>query len=220
MREWPSLIGQKFGMLTVIGQAPSTAKGHRRWICRCDCGTEKVIMGSNLKRGTTVSCGCKHQNDLTGRKIGKLTVLERSDQFGSRGKRQIRLWKCLCECGAVTYKATDTLTNPDISMCQACAGVYSAEKARANAGFEAGTQISKIKDRPGTSHNLSGVRGVYLDRKTGRYRARLKFQGKQYNLGSFTHLEDAVKARKRGEEEIFGTFLAAYEQVSETQKEA
>ena len=32
MREWPSLIGQKYGMLTVIGQAPSTIKGKRRWL--------------------------------------------------------------------------------------------------------------------------------------------------------------------------------------------
>lgn len=213
MREWPSMIGQTFGMLTVVGQAPSTPKGQSRWICRCECGTEKVVMGSNLRRGTTVSCGCKKRNDLTGKKIGKLTVLERSDRYGSRGKRQTQLWKCLCECGAITYKATDTLTNSDISMCQDCAGVYATEKARAKAGFEAGTQISKIKNRPDTSENMSGVRGVYLDRKTGKYRARLKFQGKSYNLGSYTCLEDAVKARKRGEEEIFDQFLASYEEM-------
>ena len=211
MREWPSLIGQKYGMLTVIGQAPSTEKGQRRWICKCDCGTEKIVLGGSLKRGTTVSCGCKHKNNLTGQKIGKLTVLERSDKYGSRGKRQTQLWKCQCECGAITYKATDTLTNPDISMCQECAGAYAAEKARANAGFEAGTQISKIKGISDSSDNLSGVRGVYLERKTGKYRARLKFQGKLYNLGSFTRLEDAVKARKRGEEEIFGAFLEKYQ---------
>lgn len=211
MREWPDLVGQKFGMLTVTGQAPSTGKGQRRWICRCDCGTEKTVLGSNLKRGTTVSCGCKRRNDLTGQKIGKLTVLERSDQYGSRGKRQTQLWKCQCECGAITYKATDTLTNPSISMCKTCAGVYAAENARANAGFEAGTQLSKIKDRQDSSDNLSGVRGVYLDTKTGRYRARLKFQGKLYNLGSFTRLEDAEKARRRAEEEIFDKFLDAHE---------
>lgn len=211
MREWPSMIGQQYGMLTVVGQAPSTPKGQSRWICRCECGTEKVVMGSNLRRGTTVSCGCKKRNDLTGKKIGKLTVLERSDRYGSRGKRQTRLWKCQCECGAITYKATDTLTNSDISMCQACATAYATKKARANAGFEAGTQIYKIKDRSDASDNLSGVRGVYLDPKTGKYRARLKFQGKIYNLGSFSCLEDAVSARKRGEEEYFDRFLAEHE---------
>lgn len=52
------------------------------------------------------------------------------------------------------------------------------------------------------------MRGVFLNRKTGKYRARLKFRGKLYNLGCYTMLEDAVKARRRGEEEIFDTFLA------------
>jgi hypothetical protein len=207
MREWPNLIGEKFGMLTVIGQAPSTAKGLRRWVCRCDCGTEKIVMGSNLRRGTTVSCGCKHRNDLTGQRIGKLTVIERSDQYGSRGKRQTKLWKCLCDCGAITYKATDTLTNPDVSMCQECAAKYAITRARENLGFEGGTQISKIKNCSEDSKNLSGVRGVYLDCKTGKYRARLKFQGKLYNLGCYTLLEDAIKARRKGEEDIFGKFL-------------
>lgn len=215
MREWPSLVGEKYGMLTVIAQAPSTDGGQRRWICRCDCGTEKIVMGGNLKRGSTISCGCKNRKDLTGQKIGKLLVLERSDQYGSRGKRQTRLWKCQCECGAITYKATDTLTNGNVSMCQNCAGIYAAEKARAKAGFEAGTQISKIKDQTTVSDNFSGVRGVYFERKTGKYRARLKFQGKLYNLGSFTRLEDAVKARQRGEEEIYGKFLARYENGEE-----
>jgi len=192
---------------TVIGSAESTAKGQRRWICICDCGTEKIVLGSNLKRGTTVSCGCKHRNDLTGHKIGKLTVMERSERYGSRGKRQAQLWKCKCDCGAITYKATDTLTNPDISMCQKCAAEYAIARARANLGFEGGTQITKIKNIPESSDNLSGVRGVYLDRKTGKYRARLKFQGKLYNLGCYSLLEDAVKARRKGEEDIFGKFL-------------
>ncbi len=208
MREWHNLIGEKFGMLTVIAQASSTAKGQRRWVCRCDCGTEKIVLGSNLKRGTTISCGCKHKNDLTGQRIGKLTVIGRSDKYGSRGKRQMQLWECRCDCGAITYRATDTLTNPDISMCQDCAAEYAITKARANLGFEGGTQITKIKNRVETSENLSGIRGVYMDRKTGKYRARLKFQGKQYDLGSYALLEDAIKARRRGEEEIFDAFLS------------
>lgn len=209
MREQASLLGQKYGMLTVIGQAESSATGHRRWICRCDCGAETIVFGSNLKRGSTVSCGCKHKNDLTGQKIGMLTVLERSDRYGSRGNRKTQLWKCRCDCGAITYKATDTLTNPDVSMCKECAAEYAITHARSNLGFEAGTQITKITNQKSESDNLSGVRGVYLDRKTGKYRARLKFQGKLYNFGSYAHLDDAVKARRCGEEEIYGAFLAA-----------
>ena len=168
-------------------------------------------MGSNLKRGTTVSCGCKHKNDLTGQRIGRLTVIERSDKYGSRGKRQTQLWKCRCDCGAITYKATDTLTNLNISMCQDCATIYAVNRARGSLGFTGGTQKTKIKNRTVASDNSSGVRGVYLDRKTGKYRARLRFRGKLYDLGSYIQLEDAIKARRRGEEEIFDKFLEVFE---------
>ena len=207
MRERPDLIGKKFGMLTIIEQAPSSDKGRRRWLCRCDCGTEKIILGENLTRGTTVSCGCKKKNDLTGQRIGKLIVIGRSDKYGPRGKRQTQLWECLCDCGEITYKATDTLTNPKTSMCQNCAAEYAITKARANLGFEGGTQITKIQNRKEKSGNITGVRGVYFDSKTRKYRARLKFRGKLYNLGSYYQLEDAIKARRRGEEEIFDVFL-------------
>lgn len=207
MRQLPSLIGNRYGFLTVVAQAESSAAGHRRWECRCDCGTSCIVLGSNLKRGTTVSCGCKKRRDLTGMHIGKLTVLGLSDQYGSRGNRKQRLWKCRCDCGAITYKATDTLTNASVSMCRDCAGSSNAEKARAQAGFQEGTQISKITNIADTSNNASGIRGVYLDKKTGLYRARIKFQGKLYNLGTFTKLEDAVKARRLGEEKYFGSFL-------------
>ena len=32
--------------------------GKTRWLCRCDCGSEKVIYLTNLLRGLTKSCGC------------------------------------------------------------------------------------------------------------------------------------------------------------------
>ena len=209
MRKYPSLVGQRFGKLTVIAQAESSPSGRSKWLCRCDCGNESIVFGNNLRRGTTVSCGCKHYRDLAGQRIGRLIVLERSDRFGSRGQRQQRLWKCLCDCGSITYKATDTLTNDDISMCRTCAKNYAMKQARANAGFVEGTQLAKIRVDTEKADNLSGVRGVYLDRKTGKYRARIKFQGKTHDLGVYTQLEDAVKARRLGEEKYFGVFLEA-----------
>ena len=203
------LTGQRFGFLTVTGRTEPDEKGRWRWICRCDCGAETAVLTSNLRRSDRVSCGCRKRNDLTGQKIGKLTVLERSDQYATRGQRKRQLWKCLCDCGEVTYKATDTLTNPDRSMCKACAASYAAGKARENAGYREGTQLSRIRDISPDSQNLSGVRGVYLNTKTGKYRVRIKFKGVTYNLGTFSSLEAAIKERARAEEEIFGKYLDA-----------
>ena len=134
-------------------------------------------------------------------------VLERSDQYGTRGARKVRLWKCMCDCGEVTYKSTDTLTNPSICMCKRCAAQYAARKARGNAGYQENTQMSRIRNVRSESKNLSGIRGVYLDTKTGKYRVRIKFKGVTYNMGTFSSLEAAIKERARAEEEIFGKYL-------------
>jgi hypothetical protein len=52
------LVGRRFGMLVVLSMVP-TDKSPLWWVCRCDCGAEKAIEGAKLKKGYTVSCGCK-----------------------------------------------------------------------------------------------------------------------------------------------------------------
>jgi hypothetical protein len=56
-RKCIDLTGQKFGRLTVIERAEN--KGRRRgayWLCKCECGNEKVIRADSLKKA--MSCGC------------------------------------------------------------------------------------------------------------------------------------------------------------------
>lgn len=207
MREYPTLIGQRFGMVVVEQQLESTGRGDRRWLCRCDCGNTYISTTDNLKRRTVANCGCLKSPDLTGQIFGRLTVLGRSQKRGNRGARTTPMWECRCECGAITYKATDTLKNPDQSMCKDCADQRHAKAARDGAGYVAGTQISRIRATKATSASTTGHRGVYYVSKTNRYRARLTFQGKVMNFGSYERFEDAVKARLRAEDEIFGKFL-------------
>jgi hypothetical protein len=52
------LTGQRFNRLTVIDRDESSRAGKARWICKCDCGTETSVIGSNLKNGAVKSCGC------------------------------------------------------------------------------------------------------------------------------------------------------------------
>ena len=214
MRAPENLIGSRFGSLTVIDTAPPSA-GKRRWRCSCDCGGETTVFAVNLKNGHTDSCGCKKSPDLTGKVFGRLTVLGRSAHRAPRGKRTVPLWECRCSCGAVTCKATDVLQNSDESMCAACAGRYGAEKARASAGFVGGTQVTKIREMTPTAANTSGVRGVSLNKRTGKWRARLKFKGKTMNFGSYHSFEDAVNARRKAEAEYYGEFLETADAASQ-----
>lgn len=51
------LTGQRFGRLVVIREY-GRKNGHVAWLCRCDCGVEKVISGNHLRKGAVSSCGC------------------------------------------------------------------------------------------------------------------------------------------------------------------
>jgi len=52
------LTGQKFGMLTVLKEAGRSEREKVLWLCRCDCGNERIIRGDALVDGGTQSCGC------------------------------------------------------------------------------------------------------------------------------------------------------------------
>lgn len=54
-------LGEKFGRLTVIGEA-EPGSGGRRWLCRCDCGNERANYPSGLRSGRIQSCGCKKRD--------------------------------------------------------------------------------------------------------------------------------------------------------------
>lgn len=54
-------IGDRFGRVTVIGQAPPVGDRSRRaWLLRCDCGHREPwsVLDDNLKRDRIHSCGC------------------------------------------------------------------------------------------------------------------------------------------------------------------
>lgn len=53
-----NLIGQKFNELIPIKYVGRNKWGNALWLCRCDCGKEKIILGSDIKRGRSKNCGC------------------------------------------------------------------------------------------------------------------------------------------------------------------
>lgn len=58
------MVGKRCGRLTVIYDAGLTENGHYAWGCKCDCGTEVVVRGAQLRNGTTRSCGCLQRDTL------------------------------------------------------------------------------------------------------------------------------------------------------------
>lgn len=94
-----NLVGKKFGLWTVISREENGSRNQSRWLCKCQCGIERIIDGSSLLQGKSKSCGCRHKLDLIGKRFGRLTVLEEVEpcDIKSGGKR--RRFMCVCDCG-------------------------------------------------------------------------------------------------------------------------
>lgn len=53
--------GQRFGYLKVLHDTGKRDKhGRVIWMCNCDCGKSKEIVGGRLVSGQIKSCGCMH----------------------------------------------------------------------------------------------------------------------------------------------------------------
>jgi len=123
------LTGKKFGRWTVMG--PAKENRIQKWICRCDCGTERTVGGNTLSTGASSSCGCLQRDvaaeqcketvkDLVGQRFGRLIVLSRE---GSRLRKA--MWRCRCDCEKETVVWSRSLIAGSTQSC----GCFRKEQA-------------------------------------------------------------------------------------------
>ncbi len=79
------LTGQTFNRWTVIRRAESRS-GKTVWFCRCACGTERIVVGSDLVANKSKSCGCWRREASSKR----AKVINRT--HGDTGKRLHVIW--------------------------------------------------------------------------------------------------------------------------------
>lgn len=95
--------GQRFGRWTILDRYVFSARGEKKYLCRCDCGTERYVLERSLKYGGSQSCGCLRKErayqatayNLLGQTFGELRVIGRSRKRTEMGA----YWTCLCSCG-------------------------------------------------------------------------------------------------------------------------
>lgn len=119
MREVKISIGQRFGMLKVIEYADDlvTPKGyvHKRYLCRCECGNEKLFTKRSLTIDKTQSCGClvgKTFENIEGMQFDRLKAI--SIHHINEGGCY---WNCECKCGNTTIVRASSLLLGDTKSC-------------------------------------------------------------------------------------------------------
>ncbi len=64
------MTGRRYGKLLVISRSGNIARSPA-WLVRCDCGTEKRVLASNMRAGKTRSCGCSAGATRHGHVLGR-----------------------------------------------------------------------------------------------------------------------------------------------------
>lgn len=200
------LTGKVFGKLTVIREDSARETGNRRWICKCDCGNETVIITRNLNSGNTKSCGCLrgkstthgHSTDgkVTSEYLAWYSMRRRCnyrshpeyEYYGGRGIKVCERWEsfeCFIEDMGAKPSKNHTLERID------------NQKGYSKDNCEWATWKTQSRNRRVRNINKSGHTGVG---KSGRkWRARITLNGKNISLGSYSNIEDAIKAREQAE---------------------
>lgn len=142
--------------------------------------------------------------DLTGQQYGHLTVLGPSDNIGTR-----TAWRCRCDCGREIMVKTYHLRSGHTKSC-GCQNGAGGPRHALGLTYVDGTCVEMLAAKTVRKNNTSGVPGVDWWSSKQRWRAAICFKGKRHYLGSYSWFEDAVKARKRAEEDLHDGFLREY----------
>lgn len=135
-----------FGLWSVLSEGQgSKIRGNgtaRKALCRCDCGTERLVLISSLKSGVSSSCGCERRRQAAS--LAVRACLKHGDARASGCAPEYRIYRAmLSRC-----------YNPNVERYPLYGGlgVQVAEEWRGPGGYE--RFLAHVGQRPSPSHSL------------------------------------------------------------------
>lgn len=218
-----SLIGQKFNRLTVVDVSDNGSNSHTYWLCECDCGAIKDVSEYAFTSGSTKSCGCYN--------LESKSKYHEATYHGMGGHPLYGVWKKMRS--RITNPNNPSYQNyggrgltMDESWIESPKPFIDWSESN---GWYEGCNLSidridndrgyypdncKISNRTEQNinqriqkNNTSGYKGVHLNKRSGKWVSRISVDKKRIPLGSYSNIEDAVKARQAGEIKYFGRIL-------------
>ncbi|XJS09828.1 hypothetical protein ACF3NG_06690 [Aerococcaceae bacterium WGS1372] len=213
--------GDKFGEWTVLKKSDKSS----HHTCECSCGVVKDVANTDLLNGVSRSCGHakvthniqshykRTDKKILGNTFGHWTPLERVNKSGQSK------YLCKCSCGVQRVVTASSLLNGTSRSCGHVKKEYDTpENAKLmneviKENLVENTNLLILNQKV-AKNSTTGVKGVHPT-KNGKYRAYISFKGKRTYLGTHDTLEEAAKARKDAEEELYKPFLESYENKDE-----
>jgi hypothetical protein len=220
-----NLIGQKFGRLTVKEYVGKTKGKISSWKCLCDCGNESIVLSSNLKSGTTKSCGCLFKEMIKTSRYKKYNTYNLSGEYGIGytdesnefyfDLEDYELIKDYCwnfnnEGYVVTSKDNHFLRMHQLIMNTKDNEIVDHKKHKLYDNrkneLRKVTHSQNSMNQQLSENNTSGCTGVTFHKQHNKWQAYITINKKQIHLGYFDDINEAIKIRKQAEEKYFGDF--------------
>lgn len=207
------LTGIKFGRLKVLCQSEDYVKPNgehnSKWFCKCDCGEEVYVMGNNLNRGTSTSCGCKQKENL----------VKRSCTHGLSKHLLYQVWHNIIQ--RCTNPKSNSFVNyggRGVTVCNEWSNDFlKFIKFCTNNGWNSSLEIDRIDNNkgyyPNNCHfvtksencinrrkrkdNTSGYIGVVWDKKNSKWGAKVTNLNSIDYLGQYSTKKEALKSRNK-----------------------
>lgn len=231
-----SLVGEKFGRLTVVEQAEDYVKPngehYSRWRCVCDCpeNNEVVVTGSHLKSGDVKSCGCLAKDVATSR--GKRNRIDICEDYcvGYTNGTNVAFYFDISDLDVVCQytwwadfrkKYNTTYIKTTIHEAGKKKHIYLHKLLTSNeltdhidrnplnnrrSNLRVADDTQNNRNASIAKNNTSGVTGVVWVKHNQKWGAQIMVNYQSINLGYYINKDDAIKARLEAEQKYFGEF--------------
>lgn len=197
-----------------LKEIPSTATGRkrRRALFKCTCGSEFECIIESISSGQTKSCGCK-----------TISMRSKSNTIhGMSRTKPYELWSQIRDrCNNKNNSRYDRYGGRGIKVCESWDASFDEfHKWFLLSGYKKGLQIDRINNDEGYSpdncrfvtpminsrnrgvrrSNKTGISGVNMDKKSGKYRVVIgDGKGGKKHIGFYSDFFEACCARKSAE---------------------
>lgn len=173
----------------------------------------RYFTASDIEKKMTRSPVIKRK-DITGKKFNHLTAI----RFTGKTKKTFKghdsaVWEWQCICGNIIEKSINEIHHHRNKSC-GCENKKLMQKRGPKhlkkIKHFMGTTINSISSNTMRKNNTTGVRGVFFNEPTGKFRVSIGLCNRSIDLGSYETLEEAKQARKAGERKYYQPIIDEY----------
>ena len=213
MTSLENIVGKKFGRWLCLHPTDKIPKQDRKFICVCECGTFKLVVGYSLTSGLSKSCGClrREKSAFNKRTHGLCKTKEHNSWRGMKSRcdnPKDTHYQFYGERG-ITYDKSWSDFEVFLSDMGNCPDNFQLDRIDVNKNYskencrwaDLTQQAYNIRKK---RNNTSGRTGVYYNKQYGTYYAIITIYKVVIHLGSYKTFDEACDARMLAEIMYYG----------------